>query len=49
MVLREILRPKWDSVIEEWRRLCKEELYIYTPHLILLGLSDQEEGEGRDM
>jgi len=31
MALREILRPKRDEVVEEWRRLCKEDLYdLYT-------------------
>ena len=31
MALREILRPKRDEVVEEWRRLCKEALYdLYT-------------------
>jgi len=35
MALREILRPKRDEEIGEWRRLRKEELYdLYTSFIV---------------
>jgi hypothetical protein len=48
-VPRKLLWPKRDKLTAEWRRLHDEELAICTPHQILVGRSNQDEFDGRDM